>query len=279
MPKSISTTRSPPSGSWARKMWNVEFTLSVEWQIPLVAVSTSASAPSTVQAVSPPLDEIRLSTVPISLNTLVPNIPIFDGTANEVLLDTVRVRPDLQGGVFGNLVGAIGSPQTALAPATLPVEGSLRLCFVSESCNGPSFAWPLGSETPSGYVGAGVGGLLTIVPLQAPQARISVYGAPWTVHTATISQQSGPFNTNTFTRMGFAHGPASLTGTTTLTSGVLNLVTATQVEATNVPFTHRKSGTFERLSIRFVPEPSGIVTWLAGTVALLAGLRRRNASL
>ena len=257
---------------------DVELELGVEFRFALLPAGTSATALQTVQAVSPPLDEIRLSTVPISLNALLLNPFQWNEGPVEVRLETIRVRPDLQGGNFGDLSAAVGNAQSSIAPATLPIEGGVRLCFLSTGCTTVTVGYPLGSETQGGgYVGAGVGGQLTVVPTPSvppPGAPFTIIGAPWTLHTASVSFRALSGAIDTATRKGFAHGPVSMTGTTTLTSGVLGLVSATQVR-TSAFGQNERFGTFHRLSVRFVPEPSLGMLFLAGALAC-AGLAARS---
>ena len=147
-------------------------------------------------------------------------------------------------------------------------------------CEVNGFPLPLKGENttrvfpwaPVNAVTVGVGGILHY----GESAVISVIGAPWTVKTATIFRRTSGGLIESVLERGFAHGPASLTGTTTLTSGVLQLVTPQQVRFSGTPGSSDYFGVFHRLRVRFAPEPGVGVGGLAAA-ALLVWLGRRRA--
>ena len=79
------------------------------------------------------------------------------------------------------------------------------------------------------------------------------------------------------TAMGFAHGPQSLTGSTSLSGGVLQFVSANQIRFGTNPggVPPDNYGLFHRYTIR-LPEPGRFLLLLAGVAALVGlGWRRR----
>ena len=67
-----------------------------------------------------------------------------------VRASTVRMRSEVQGGSFGNFQAAlVGSGSAMLSPATVPVDGTLRICWLTTSCS-LAITLPLASETQGG---------------------------------------------------------------------------------------------------------------------------------
>jgi len=157
-----------------------------------------------------------------------------------------------------------------LTQGALPMPGGVRICLLAP-CTTPSFTLPL----TSGGLGAGVGGILTI---QQATRRFSVFGAPWTVGTASVQVQEltsaqQNLTTTTVVRQGFAFGPSSLPSSTVATNGILRLVTPIAIRS-DIFTPNATTAAFGTLTIRFVPEPSGFVLPLATGVLALAGLGR-----
>ena len=75
---------------------------------------------------------------------------------------------------------------------------------------------------------------------------------------------------------GFVHGPASNTSSTALASGVIQLITPTQVTTIGVPGSNDKLSLFGTLRIRFVPEPGLLLLLRSGAVALVLLGRSRG---
>jgi hypothetical protein len=165
----------------------------------------------------------------------------------------------------------VGSRQ--LAAATLAVRGEIRFCFVYAGCEHSVIALGLDDTTWSGaQVGVGVGGVVTNTPVGV--VRLSLHGAPWTVRTATLPVETPAGGSFAVFTSGFAHGPASFTGSTAQAGGRLELVTPIRMEslgaAPAVPM-------FGRLAIQFVPEPAPALLFSAGGLAIALAARRRGA--
>ena len=97
---------------------------------------------------------------------------------------------------------------------------------------------------------------------------------PWTLKTATAMNQANTTVTPTSTtRQGFVHGPASLTSSTALASGVVRLVTASQITASGLG--EVGAGVFATLTLHFIPEPGLLLLLASGGGGLLLLGRRR----
>jgi hypothetical protein len=151
----------------------------------------------------------------------------------------------------------------------------VRLCLVTTDCV-DFLDLVLTQQTTNGTIGVGIGGLLTIGG-DSP-IKISIEAAPWTLKTVTVLDHittTGKQN-QTFTPVtwaGFAHGPASMTTNTAQPSGVVQLVSPTQV-TTNLPLgSNVKVSSGVVIKVHFVPEP-GLLLLLGSGVAGLALLGR-----
>lgn len=105
--------------------------------------------------------------------------------------------------------------------------------------------------------------------------RISMLGAPWTIKTASFSRRTINGFITFQTAQGFAHGPASLTSSTALKSGVVQLVTATQTTVFGIPGNSDKNGRISELTLEFTPEP-GLLLLLGTGAAGVAVLGRKR---
>jgi len=235
----------------------------------------------------------------------------IEGTATNIITDPDVVGNGvaaliLQGfggtGTIGPVSGAIGST-APLTQRVLPARGLSKICLLSTVCtdflpllltqpttNGARYQ--VNTATPdqltpnglqgkrlgvpgTGVKGVGIGGLITVGG-DSP-IRISLEGAPWTVKTATAVDQTddatGTAAFHNVTRMGFAHGPASGTTSTAQPSGVLQIVTPTQVRTNLALGSNVKLSILTELLIRFIPEP-GLLLLLGSGVAGLALIGR-----
>jgi hypothetical protein len=179
---------------------------------------------------------------------------------------------------FSNAAGAFAVtplPGSLRGPMALP--GSIQLC-TDIDC-GFAFTVPF---TQGGSNGVGIGGS-TITAMAGTGTTISLRGASWRSGSTTISLRGASWRsgsstimtaTGTHTSVGFVHGPASLTSSTALTGGVLQLVTPIAITA-NTPAEPVEIPIFGSLQLRLVPEPGAGAALLAGAVAI-ALLGRRN---
>jgi len=190
-------------------------------------------------------------------------------------LAAIILEGALRTGTLSPISGAVASTGgLGLTQSTLPVGGLAKLCLLSTVCT--DFI-PLILTQPTimgGVEGLGVGGLIAG---GAYVIRISLEGAPWTVKTATAIDQTddntGAAAFHNVTRMGFAHGPVSGTTSTAQPSGVLQLVTPSQVRTNLAGGSQAKVAVFTELLIHFIPEPS-LVLLLGSGVAGLALIGR-----
>jgi len=210
-------------------------------------------------------------------------------------------------GTFAPISGAVAS-QALLTDKTLPVGGLAKVCLLSTVCtdflpllltqpttNGARYSLTTASPnqlTPgglqgkrigvpgTGVKGLGIGGLVTVGG-NSP-IRISVEAAPWTVKTATAVDQTddntGAMAFHNVTRMGFAHGPASGTTSTAQPSGVLQIVTPSQIRTNLTLGSSKKLGAITELLIHFIPEPGLLLLLGSGVVGLAVLGRNRMKS-
>jgi hypothetical protein len=215
------------------------------------------------------------------INTVLPvTDPAVAATIPSVHITSLRINPQVQGGIFAPISGAVGTSPTQLSVATMPLTGTIRICLFYTGCNSGAITQVLGQQTTSGeYTGVGVGGTFSINPGGTGGIRISVQGAPWTVGTVSVSNITSMGVITIQTAMGFAHGPASLTSSTALPGGVLQLVTASQVIAVGIPNSPapdgEPSGQFNTLRLEFIPEP-GLLLLLGSGAAGMALLGRKR---
>jgi hypothetical protein len=165
--------------------------------------------------------------------------------------------------------------QPRLSAGILPVTGAMRLCLLYAGC--ASAYVPIDLTASSGSVGVGVGGLVTGGHLGP--VRVSVFGAPWTVATASVSGRTPGGQTVELLGFGWVHGPLSFSSSTLLVTtsglgGALQLVTPIRVETlglgVGVP------AGFATLRLRFVPEPSALLLVASGGAALVVLALRRG---
>jgi hypothetical protein len=225
------------------------------------------------------LNSLTFTTPYASLNTVIPvTDPIVTaGGIVEVRLTSVRGISGVgmnQGGQFGPISGALQNTLMALTQNTQPTAGSVRICLFVPGCGGAALNSDL-SQTVNGTmnIGGGVGGVITIGAFGP--IRISILGAPWTVKTVSISNRTDNGGITLFKQNGFAHGPASLTSSTAVTSGVVQLVVASQTTTTGIAGNSDKSGNITRNTVRFIPEP-GLLLLLGAGAAGVAVLGRKR---
>jgi hypothetical protein len=169
-----------------------------------------------------------------------------------------------------------------LTQNTVPVQGNTKICLLLIGCS----AWvdvphlTPNPTTPTG--GVGIGGTVTVNGFGSG-FRLSLYGVPWTVHTAgkltnvyTTNAMIPPASRGLETRSwpAFRHGPASNTSSTATTGGRLQAVSASIIATTLMPPSNVL--TLENtLTLHFTPEP-GLMLLLGSGVAGLALLGRHR---
>lgn len=222
------------------------------------------------------LHTLQLSGPFAKLNTTIPvTDPIVTaGGIISVRLTSVGNLASQQGGVFAPISGALQNTASTLTLNTMPTDGSVRICLFGAPDCGNSLDQILGQTNGSGtFVGAGVGGVITIGGSGA--IRISVIGAPWMVKTGSVTNRTNGGGLTMFQRHGFAHGPASLTSSTAVTSGVIQLVTPTQTLVVGVPGNNDISGNISTIRLHFAPEPGLLLLLGSGAVGVALLGRRR----
>jgi hypothetical protein len=209
-------------------------------------------------------------------------------------------------GTIGPISGAFAS--SPLTKRRMPVGGVAKVCLLSTVCtdflpllltqpttNGARYQ--LGTATPNqltpnglqgkrlqvpgtGVKGVGIGGLITVGG-DSP-IRISVEAAPWTIKTATaVDQLNDITGTAAFvnvTAMGFAHGPSSGTTDTAQPSGVLQIVTPSQIRTNLQLGSNVKLAVITQLLVHFIPEPGMLLLIGSGVVGLAVLGRNRMKS-
>jgi hypothetical protein len=211
-------------------------------------------------------------------------------------------------GTVGPVSGVFASTSAGLTQNVLPIGGLAKVCLFSTVCtdflpllltqpttNGARYQvntatanqlTPMGFQGKrlkvpgTGVKGVGIGGLVTIAG-NSP-IRISVEAAPWTIKTATAVDQTddntGAAAFHNVTGQGFAHGPASGTTSTAQPSGVLQIVTPSQIR-TNLPLgSNVKLSVLTHLLVHFIPEPGLLLLLGSGVVGLAVLGRNRMKS-
>jgi hypothetical protein len=149
-------------------------------------------------------------------------------------------------GTGGDLGGAMALP------------GRERICLFSNCDAAP----PANVSVPLTPIGAGG------FAYSVGSVNLTVEGAPWTTGIATAIG----LGTTMFT--GYAHGPASNTGSTAQVGGSLQLITPFTV-ATDIQVDGPLTAV-ARLTLRFVPEPTSALLVAGGLVALARWGRSRS---
>lgn len=173
-------------------------------------------------------------------------VPVTDPAAAPITGFVADVSNDA--GTFGTGGGGLGG--------VMPLVGEVRICFFGLG----SCASPLANlSVPLGAIGAGG------ADWSSGPVNLTVFGAPWTSGTAAVG---------VITRMGFAMGPASASGSTAQAGGRVQLVTPIYV-TTNIGASAVVPA-FATLTLHFVPEPASLACLAVG-IAMLgwAGARRR----
>jgi hypothetical protein len=246
-------------------------------------ITDSGTGLATVNG-SGPGGHLNTFTLTTGFATLDGVIPVTDpivtaGGIVEVRVTSIKgITTPLPGnpnaGRFGPISGALQNTSLALSLNTAPVQGVVRLCLFVPGCGGASLVSDL-SQTVNGTknIGGGVGGVITIGAFGP--IRLSILGAPWTIKTASVSNRTDNEGITFFAKNGWAHGPASLTSSTAVTSGVFQLVNASQTTTTGIPGNSDKSGNVTHQVIHFIPEPGLLLLLGVGAVGVAALGRKK----
>jgi hypothetical protein len=190
---------------------------------------------------------------------------------------------DIQGatGTFGAISGGIASTGS-MTPNRMPIHGVVKVCMLSTVC---TMYLPLPFTAPTtvngvpgtGLKGIGIGGAMTLGGYGG--IRMSMQFSPWTIKTATMTDQiTTTGEQRVFTPVvikGWAHAPASTTSSTAQVGGVLQLVTPIQIWTNLTLGSNEKVTAPGILIIEFIPEP-GLLLLLGSGVTGLAVLARRR---
>jgi hypothetical protein len=189
--------------------------------------------------------------------------PITDPLVQANGIASLRATASLGSGSFAPISGGTGA--APLTRGVLPVRGLVKVCLLSKRCTNflpLELTQATGAGPGAGVKGVGVGGLVTVGGSE--RLRFSIEGAPWTLHTATVSVASGGGEQVPVFASGFVHGAASLTGSTGLPGGALQLVTPIRIQSNQ----GNALAAFGRLGVRFLPEPGVSLLLAAGCLGL-----------
>lgn len=196
-------------------------------------------------------------------------VPVTDPETTVDGIISVRITV-AQGvtGTLGNISG--GGP---LSPNQAGAFGLAKVCLYDPNCAPGGFLpVPLQEHrTASTTVGLGIGGLATLGG--AGMIRISVLNNPWTLGMVTAIDHTDNGAFVPVKRTGFVHGPASLTSSTALPSGMVQFVTPLQISSNLTVGSNELIATFSTLRLHFIPEP-GILLLVGSGVAGLVLLGR-----
>jgi hypothetical protein len=199
--------------------------------------------------------------------------PITDPLVQANGIASLRASVSLASGSFAPISGSLTT--APLTRGELPLRGLVKICLLSAQCTNfypLLLTRPTGAGPGAGVAGVGVGGLVTVGG--SGPLRFSIEGAPWTLRTATVSVATPDGSRVPVFTSGFVHGAASLTGSTGLPGGSLQLVTPIRVRSSE----GAEMAAFGRLGVRFLPEPGFALLLAAGCLGLgllrLRGPRR-----
>ena len=192
-------------------------------------------------------------------------VPVTDPDVT-ASIRSVRGSLMLGSGVLRPFSPSAPPGEVQLTKSTLPVRGSVRLCFFFSDCL-DALVLPL--TVADGRTGLGVGGSWTVGGFGT--LRISMEAAPWTPRTASVIVTTESGETVGVPAAGWIHGPFSLATTAALTSGAISIVTPMRIKSSD----GRQIPVFGRLTLRFVPEPGQLPLLAVGIAGLFCLGRNR----
>jgi hypothetical protein len=195
-----------------------------------------------------------------ALGPVTASVPVTNSsTINSVIFTGV-------GNLTGNFTGISGGPPGG---GPMGISGLAKICLVFGPCGTSNVPVPL---SPVGGKGIGVGGTQTF----PGNVNITMKHAPWTIGQPVLTIHSP--NSNVTTPVlpgGFVHGPASLTSSTALPSGTIQLVTVSKTY-TSLASAFPELPVIGVLQLHFVPEPGTLLLLVSGVVGLAVLGRKRN---
>lgn len=246
-----------------------EGTLTIGLGLSGLSLSATGMGVSEVNSASP---GVALQTLRVAGGIAFPGITVLTYTSApgmDVLIVFGSEYSPSPGGYSGVELGSatLGGPMMGtLQGGQLPVSGLIAVQDSDQGASSDSKPLRRGPQT-----GLGIGGEF-IDPPGGGGYRYSVQYAPWTIGAATVTHQANNGSGTTLslaTAMinGFAHGPASSTGSTAQVGGVIQFVTPMRVDVEQT-YASLVYGITGRLTLRFVPEPGAAVSLAAGAIAL-----------
>jgi len=198
--------------------------------------------------------------------------PVTDPGAAPVT--SLRVNASIPSGSLG--IDPFGGPygEPSLSHNGLVVHGAVQICMLAPTLP-PCFAG-LGVQltTGPGNRGMGIGGVLTAG--LSGTLRMSLQGAPFTLHTASITGTTTNGARLTLFSAGSIAGPYLFTSTAGQPGGWLSIVTPTRVVVSSLMEPDETLFGFLRFEVLFLPEPGLFQLLSAGSAGLaLVGWRRR----
>jgi hypothetical protein len=244
-------------------LFDVEVTIGMQLGFePLQMATVTGTATVNASAGGSHLVTLKLDPMdPVDVGTIVFTHPNVTPQVKSLRLMDVEVK----GGRFFDLSNAIANPGS-LTQNTMPLGGVARVCLFSAGC-GQFLDIPL---SENGTRGIGIGGTITAATISS-SLQFLLVNAPWQLATATLDQQTPTSGiTIPVTHKGYARGPLSMTSSTALTGGVLQLVSPTQLHNTGIlGGNHDTIALFTTLTVRFIPEPGLLLLLVSGGAGLL----------